>query len=105
MIERCRGDGRQTRNRRSTLVPGRSDFDRLQRGQFICRQEQPDRPGLSGNPADQASPLERDDHVVDGRRRDLKEPLEVRFGRGLSMQQRVGVDEGQVLALFRGESG
>jgi len=87
------------------LVPGRSDFDRLQRGQFICRQEQPDRPGLSGNPADQASPLERDDHVVDGRRRDLKEPLEVRFGRGLSMQQRVGVDEGQVLALFRGESG
>ena len=87
------------------LVPGRSDFDRLQRGQFICRQEQPDRPGLSRNPTDQAPPLERDDHVVDGRRRDLKEPLEVRFGRGLSVQQRVGVDEGQVLALFRGESG
>jgi hypothetical protein len=42
---------------------------------------------------------------MDGRRRDLKEPLEVRFGRGLSVQQRVGVDEGQVLALFRGESG
>jgi hypothetical protein len=64
-----------------------------------------DRPGLSRNPTDQAAPLDRDDHVVDRRRRDLKEPLEVCFGRGLSVQQRVGVDEGQVLALFRGESG
>ena len=87
------------------LVPGRSDFDRLQRGQFVCRQEQPDRPGLSRDSTDQAPALERDNHVVDRRRRDLKEPLEVRFGRGLSVQQRVGVDEGQVLALFRGESG
>jgi hypothetical protein len=60
---------------------------------------------LSRNPTDHATPLERDDHVVDRRRRDLKEPLEVRFGRGLSVQQGVGVDEGQVLALFRGESG
>jgi len=68
------------------LVPGRSDFDRLQRGQFVCRQEQPDRPGLSRDSTDQAPPLERDDHVVDRRRRNLKEPLEVRFGRGLSVQ-------------------
>jgi hypothetical protein len=60
---------------------------------------------LSRNPTDQAAPLERNDHVVDGRGRDLKEPLEVRFGRGLSVQQRVGVDEGQVLALFRGDRG
>ena len=42
---------------------------------------------------------------MDRRRRDLKEPLEVRFGRRLAVQQRVRVDEGQVLALFRGESG
>ncbi len=87
------------------LVPGRSDFDRLQRGQFVCREEQPDRPWLSRDSTDQAPPLEREDHVVDRRRRDLKEPLEVRFGRGLSVQERVGVDEGEVLALFRGESG
>jgi len=60
---------------------------------------------LSWNPTNQAALIERDDHVVDRRRRDLKEPLEVRFGRGLSVQQGIGMDEGEVLALFRGESG
>jgi len=47
---------------------------------------------LSRNPTDQAAPRERDDHVVDRRRRHLKEPLEVRFGRGLSVQQRVRLE-------------
>jgi hypothetical protein len=60
---------------------------------------------LAWHSTDQPTPLKRDDHVMDRRRRGLKEPLEVRFGRRLAVQQRVRVDEGQVLALFRGESG
>jgi len=86
------------------LVPRRSGFDRLQSGQFFGRHEQLDRPGLSRNPTDQAAPLERDDHVVDRRWCDLKEPLKVRFGGRLSVKQCVGVDERQILALLRGES-
>ena len=62
--------------------------------QFLCRQQQLDRPGLAWNPTDQTAPLKLDDHVVDGRGRDLKDPLEVRFGRWRSVKERVRVEEG-----------
>ena len=35
---------------------------------------------------------------------DTEEPLEVRLGRRLTVEQDVGVDEGQVLALLLGEA-
>jgi hypothetical protein len=58
---------------------------------------------LAWNPTDQTASLKLDDHVVNGRGRDLKEPLEVRFGRRLPVKQRVCVDEREVLALLLGE--
>ena len=41
---------------------------------------------------------------MDGRGGDPKETLEVCFGGGLPVEQRVRVDESQVLALFFGET-
>ena len=62
--------------------------------------QQPDRPGLPRDATDQPAPLQRDDHVVHGRRRHLEELLEVRFGRRLPVEQRVGVDERQYWPCF-----
>lgn len=59
-----------------------------------------DRAGLAGNTADQTSPLELDDHLVDGGRGDLEEPLKIGLGRRPSVQQRVRRDERQVLTCF-----
>ena len=47
--------------------------------------------------------VERHDHAVDGGRRDPEEVLKVTLGRRATVQYRVGVDEGQVLPLRRGE--
>lgn len=47
--------------------------------------------------------FEHDDHLMDGRRRDLKEGLHVGFGGWAAIQERVGMDEGEILALFFGE--
>ena len=89
---------------RDGLVPHRSGFDRLQSGQFFGRHPQLDGPGVAWHSTNQPTALKRDDHGVDGWRRDLKEPLKVRFGGRLSVQERIGVDECQILALLRGES-
>ena len=63
-----------------------------------------DRPRLTGDTADQTSPLELDNHLVNGGRGDLEEPLKIGLGRRLSVQQRVRGDERQVLTLLLGES-
>ena len=86
------------------LVPRRSDFDRLERGELIRRQQEADGPGLSGNPCNQAALFQRHDHAVDGGRRDLEELLKIRFGGRGPVEQRIRVDEGQVLALCCGEA-
>jgi len=86
------------------LVPRRSGFDRLQRRHLVVRERHGDRAGAAGDAADQAEPLELDDHLVDRGRRDLEEPLEVGLRWWSTMEQRVRVDECQVLALLLGES-
>jgi hypothetical protein len=53
-------------------------------------------PGLT---ADQAGAFQGQDHLVHGGWSDLEMALHVGLGRGTAMNARVGVDEGQVLAL------
>ncbi len=44
-------------------------------------------------------PFERENHVVNGRWRDLEEPLKIGFGRSAPIQFHVRHNEGQVLTL------
>jgi hypothetical protein len=62
-----------------------------------------DRAGLAGYTADQAGALKLDDHLVDRGRRDSKELLEIGLGWRSAVEQRVCVNERQVLALLLGE--
>lgn len=55
--------------------------------------------------ADQPGPFEAHNHLVHCRTADPKEPLHIGFGRRLAIHQRVGMDEGQILPLPRGEAG
>jgi transposase len=54
--------------------------------------------------ADEACPFEGEDHLVDGGRGDAEMMLHLAFGGRAAMDARVGVDEGQILALLRGEA-
>ena len=59
----------------------------------------------SGLTADQAGAFQGQDHLVHGRRSDLEMTLHVGLGRRAPEQPRIGIDEGQVLALLFGEAG
>ena len=48
--------------------------------------------------------FEGENHLVDRRRGDEEVALHVGFGRGLTEDARIDVDEGQVLALLFGEA-
>ena len=50
--------------------------------------------------ADEACALKSENHLVDGRRCDAEPALDFGLGRGLQVDARVGIDEGQILALF-----
>ena len=54
-------------------------------------------------PLDQSKTFKGEDHVVDGRGGDGEEALEICFGRRLAGDAGIGMDEGQVLALFVSE--
>ena len=72
-------------------------------GSCVGRNEQGDTSGLPRLALNEPALVERDDHAMDGRRRDAEEVLKVTLGRRAAVQHRVGVDEGQVLTLRRGE--
>ena len=55
--------------------------------------------------ANVAEALQREDHLVHGRRAELEMALHVGLGRGTAVDAGIGVDEGQVLPLPRGEAG
>ena len=61
--------------------------------------------GDAGLASDQACAFEGEHHLVDGRRGDAEVALHVGFGRRPPMHARVGVDEGQILALLGREAG
>ena len=60
------------------------------------------RPRLAAN---EASAFEGQNHLMDGRRGDAETALDVGFGGRPEVDARVGVDEGEILALGRREAG
>ena len=54
--------------------------------------------------ANEAVSFEGNDHLMNRRRTDLEMTLDVGFGRWTPKHVRIGVDEGQVLALLFGEA-
>ena len=68
-------------------------------------EEDYDAPCLSRLPLDQAGFFEGQDHLVDGWWGDLEVALHVGFGGRSAVDAGVGMDEGEVLALFFGEAG
>lgn len=90
------------------LVPlhrGFDGFDWLQPGQAVGFNEQFNAAREARLPADQSRTLEGEHHLMDGRRGDAEEALHVAFGRRATVEQGVGPDEGEILALLFGEAG
>ena len=54
--------------------------------------------------ANKAVAFERDDHLVDRGRTDAEVALQIGFGGGPSEHVRVGIDEGQIVALLLGKA-
>ena len=63
-----------------------------------------DASGDTGLTPNEAISFECQDHLVDRWRGDLKVKLHIGFGGWASEHVRVGVDEGQILALLFGEA-
>ena len=63
-----------------------------------------DASGDAGLASYQAVSFEGEDHLVDRRWADAEVALHVGFGRGAAEHVRIGVDEGEVLALLFGEA-
>jgi hypothetical protein len=61
--------------------------------------EQLDASGDAGLASDQAGSLESEDHLMNGWWADAEVALHVGFGGRASEHARIGIDEGQVLAL------
>jgi hypothetical protein len=60
--------------------------------------------GDAGLASDQAGSLKREDHLMNGGWADAEVALHVGFSRCASAYARIGIDEGQVLALCFGEA-
>ena len=88
----------------STATQGNRSFAPLsQRWEGRGVDEEPDGTRGAWGALNESPLLEREHHAMDRRRGDLEEALHVRFGGRLAVELRVGVDEGQVLALLFGE--
>ena len=59
----------------------------------------------AGLTLNKAGAFEVEYHLVNGRRGDLEMPLQVGFGGRAGEDERIGVDEGEVLPLFFCEAG
>jgi hypothetical protein len=64
-----------------------------------------DAPWSSRLSSDEALSFEGEYHLMDRWRRDLEVALHVGFGGGASVDTGIGIDEGEILALFFGETG
>src|SRR4051795_10465811 len=92
----------KTRIEWKTLVPRHSGFDWLgvtENGQVLGGAEHLDAARDAWLAADMAEALQREDHLVHGRRGELEMALHVGLGRGTAVDAGIGVDEGQVLPL------
>jgi hypothetical protein len=89
------------------LVPRHSDYDWLILSQSRIGKSSGATGLASGNAwltANEAISFEGNYHLVDRGRADLKVPLHVGLGGWASEHVRIGVDEGQILALPFGEA-
>jgi hypothetical protein len=73
-------------------------------GKCFRSNEDLDASGDAGLTLNEAISFERYDHLMDRGRADLKVALHVGLGGRASEHVRVGIDEGQVLALLLGEA-
>jgi len=90
------------------LVPLHSGFDRLNQGvgpNWHVDCDAARLPRLPRHPPNQPAPFKLNDHAVDGRWRDLEEALHVGHGWRSAVDERVHVNEREVLALLLGEAG
>jgi hypothetical protein len=74
-------------------------------GKVFGRQEHLDRAGLTGLPAEESPPFQRENHLVNRRRRRLKIPLEIGLCRQPPVDFRIVVNEGNegdLLSLLGG---
>jgi hypothetical protein len=78
---------------------------RSQRWQPLGLDEQFDAAGDAGSPSDQTGAFEGKHHLVDRRRRDVEVALQVGLGRRPAEHERIGMNEGEILALLVGEAG
>lgn len=85
------------------LVPLHSGHDGLKGWQDCWVDKETDAASAACLAADEAFALEGEDHLMNGRRSDGEEALNVGFGRRLSEDKGVGMNKGQVLALLVGE--
>src|SRR6185437_4087820 len=74
-------------------------------GERLALDEEADAAGQAGLSVDESGLLQADHHLMHRRRADLEEALHVRLRRGAADDQRVGLDEGEVLPLPRREAG
>jgi hypothetical protein len=91
--------------RASRLVPRHRGMERLrlgglEQGEGGCRDEQLDGSRDPGSSADELATLKLQDHLVDRRRSYPEEGLHVGLRGRPTVEDRVGIDEGKVLALF-----
>ena len=75
------------------------------RGNLAVLEENDEGARLTWLPRDQSCLLERQQHLVNRRRRELEEPLDVGMRGRPSVDQCVGVDEREILSLPRREQG
>src|SRR4051812_26666189 len=96
-----------TSSSRRPLVPRHRGFDGLgvtENGQIFGSEEHLDAARDAWLAADVAEALQREDHLVHGRRAELEMALHVGLGWGTAVDTGIGVDEGQVLPLPLGEA-
>ncbi len=75
----------------------------IEAGQVVTTDQNRDASCHAGLSRDQPGFFERDEHQVDGGRRDAKEALYIGLRWRTTIDQRVGVDERQILTLPWGE--
>ena len=76
----------------------------MENGQVFGGEEHLDAARDAWLAANVAEALQREDHLVHGRRAELEMALHVGLGRGTAVDAGIGVDERQVLPLPRGEA-
>ena len=74
-----------------------------QRRQFFWLDQQFDGSGGARSSPDQPRAFESEHHLVDGWRSDAEVTLHIGFGWSAAEDAGIGMNEGQILALFRGE--